>query len=38
MAEEENGFLGKIKSLIVKKPVRQDIFVENVPGNATVEY
>ena len=37
MAEGESGFLGKIKSLIVKKPVREDLSTEDMPSDADFE-
>ena len=37
MDESESGFLDKIKSLIVKKPVRQDLSTEDMPSDADFE-
>lgn len=37
MAEGESGFLGKIKSLIVKKPAGRDILIGIAPGSEDFE-
>lgn len=34
MAEQENDFLGKIKSLIVQKPARKDLSTEDISSSA----
>lgn len=37
MAEDERSFLGKIKSLIVKKPLQHDVFIGNTLGSEEFE-